>query len=618
MKKKDYVEYFTLNREAEILMSDFYDRIESYQSCVEEKEFNELVHDIREHFHYAIQQKLAGKDTTVADAQVVMETICEFGDLDQVFASLTEGEPDSEVPKGKEMRKASSVYTFRKRLACSNTNRVIAGVCGGLGEYFRIEAVLIRIAFILFLLMGGSSILIYLVLWVIIPREKPLQMATDEETARKMAEAQQPSALMQVFLFLVLLFILYLPLACCGLFAVAKGAFNLLKYSLFESATLFNHFTGLPGALFHGAWLVIGLACLALLIQVFSSIHLKRYPFRRKSIWLFLAAIIVPLMLIGSLYGYYHHCNSSEITVTERLVISPEAGQDRGIISFTPRNQKRYAQRREVEIVGDVNENQIVLVTVKNVSGKDRQQAQNLAEALEVSADFQGNTLTVGETMTRNMSVYRDMNIKYKVMVPPGFSVKVDEDSTDVSVYGLMENVAVGSKRGSINLYKLEGATVQVSNNLGSIQAKEIQCSSLVCDLKMGSFKGEDIRAETYTVTNKNGSVSLRNVTGDGDLEPKMGSVNASGISGNLRASTKMGSVKVDIDRYAEDGRVDCSSKMGQIELHLPPLPVPHLVIDTDVGIGEVENDFKLDRPGAQAPVVHVTTRLGSIAVKKK
>lgn len=618
MKKKDFVEYFALNREAEILMSDYFDRMVSYRTHVEEKEFYELVHDIREHFHYSIQQKLDGQSATVADAQVVMEAICEFGDLNQVFASLTEPGQDSDAQKDKETRKTTPVYTFRKRLARSNTNRILAGVCGGLGEYFRIEAVLIRIAFILLLLMGGSSILLYLVLWVVMPKERPHQMATDEETARKMAEAHQPSSLMQLFLFLVLLVVLYLPLACIGLFSVVKGALNLLKYSLFESATLYNHFTGLPGALFHSAWLVIGLACLALLIQLFSSIHLKRYPFRRKSIWLFLAAIVVPLMLIGGVYGYYHHCNSSQTTITERHVVTPAAGREQGILRFNSQALNRYAQRREVEIIGTENEDQIVMEVVKNVSGKDMVQARNMAAALKVAADFQGNTLTVDETMTRSMSVYREAEIKYKVMVPPGFSVEVDEDYTDVSVRGLVGNIAVNSKRGSVSLDEIAGETVKVSGNLGSIYVRGIQCSSLVCDLKMGSFEGENIRSGTYTVTNKNGSVNLRNVVGNGTLENKMGSVTASGIAGNLQASTKMGSIVVDIDRYVEGGRIDCSSKMGKVELRLPSSPVPHLVIDTDAGIGGVENDFKLDQHGEDAPVIHITTRLGHIAVTKK
>lgn len=51
----------------------------------------------------------------------------------------------------------------------SETNRVIAGVAGGLGEYFNVDPTIIRILFILMTVFGGSGLIIYLVLWLIIP-----------------------------------------------------------------------------------------------------------------------------------------------------------------------------------------------------------------------------------------------------------------------------------------------------------------------------------------------------------------------------------------------------------------------------------------------------------------
>lgn len=58
-----------------------------------------------------------------------------------------------------------------RRLYRSRSNRVIAGVCGGLGEYFDIDPVIIRLAWIVLTILGGSGILIYILAWLIIPRE---------------------------------------------------------------------------------------------------------------------------------------------------------------------------------------------------------------------------------------------------------------------------------------------------------------------------------------------------------------------------------------------------------------------------------------------------------------
>ena len=60
-----------------------------------------------------------------------------------------------------------------KKLVLSNDNKMIVGVCGGLGIYFNIDPTIIRIIFILsFFIFIGASIPIYMVFYIIIPKEK--------------------------------------------------------------------------------------------------------------------------------------------------------------------------------------------------------------------------------------------------------------------------------------------------------------------------------------------------------------------------------------------------------------------------------------------------------------
>lgn len=58
-----------------------------------------------------------------------------------------------------------------KKLYRSRKNRMIAGVCGGLAEYFNVDPTIIRLLWVLFVLGGGSGGLAYLVAWIIIPEE---------------------------------------------------------------------------------------------------------------------------------------------------------------------------------------------------------------------------------------------------------------------------------------------------------------------------------------------------------------------------------------------------------------------------------------------------------------
>jgi phage shock protein C len=58
-----------------------------------------------------------------------------------------------------------------RKLYRSSTNRKLAGVCGGLAQYFNIDATLIRVLFVLLAVLGGSGLVLYLAMWIIVPQQ---------------------------------------------------------------------------------------------------------------------------------------------------------------------------------------------------------------------------------------------------------------------------------------------------------------------------------------------------------------------------------------------------------------------------------------------------------------
>lgn len=57
----------------------------------------------------------------------------------------------------------------KKKLHKSRHNKMIAGICGGIGEYFDIDPTLIRLGWVLFCAMGGSGFVAYIIAAIIIP-----------------------------------------------------------------------------------------------------------------------------------------------------------------------------------------------------------------------------------------------------------------------------------------------------------------------------------------------------------------------------------------------------------------------------------------------------------------
>jgi phage shock protein C len=61
----------------------------------------------------------------------------------------------------------------KRSLRRSRRDRVIAGVCGGLADFFGVSAFWFRLAFLIALLPGGvPGLLIYFLMWIIIPNER--------------------------------------------------------------------------------------------------------------------------------------------------------------------------------------------------------------------------------------------------------------------------------------------------------------------------------------------------------------------------------------------------------------------------------------------------------------
>lgn len=75
-----------------------------------------------------------------------------------------------------------------KKLMRSRTNHKIAGVCGGLGEYFAVDPTLIRLVWLVLVFFAGTGLLAYVIAWIVMP-EEPLG-----EPAKSQAPSGAPEA----------------------------------------------------------------------------------------------------------------------------------------------------------------------------------------------------------------------------------------------------------------------------------------------------------------------------------------------------------------------------------------------------------------------------------------
>ena len=82
------------------------------------------------------------------------------------------------------------------RLIRPRTERMIAGVCGGLGLYFGVDPVIVRLLFVVLALATGLTLILYPILWLIMPEgtavQPPASTSFDPQTGQ--ARAEEPAA----------------------------------------------------------------------------------------------------------------------------------------------------------------------------------------------------------------------------------------------------------------------------------------------------------------------------------------------------------------------------------------------------------------------------------------
>ena len=145
---------------------DAYEILHSYLIAVErqfvnEPDHKEILSDIESRLAELFTETLGNKKDIISK-----------NDVSKVISIMGEPEDfsiENETNNNQSTKRNMSSYQTTKRLYRDPENRVLGGVCGGLGAYFNTDPLLFRILFIAMFFGLGSGLIIYLILWIAIP-----------------------------------------------------------------------------------------------------------------------------------------------------------------------------------------------------------------------------------------------------------------------------------------------------------------------------------------------------------------------------------------------------------------------------------------------------------------
>ncbi len=154
---------YNIDDDAYARLKEYLDHIEAYFS--DDKEREDIISDIEGRLSEIFSEKLnlTRQVITLSDVQ---DAIKIMGDPDVIGGE-----------KSKSENKRSHYGTYeksysRRRLYRDDDNRVFGGVCSGLGYYFDIDPVILRIALVVLFLVGGFGLLLYLIMWLVVPKAR--------------------------------------------------------------------------------------------------------------------------------------------------------------------------------------------------------------------------------------------------------------------------------------------------------------------------------------------------------------------------------------------------------------------------------------------------------------
>lgn len=143
---------------------DAYDELKRYLKNLQlhfadEESSAEILSDIETRLAELFRAKMTGYKQVIT-IDDVREAISVLGTPEDISAM--------EGPSGREKFSSAGYH----RIYRDTDNRLIGGVCAGMGAYWNIDPIILRVIFVALALAGGLGILVYLILWIVLPEAK--------------------------------------------------------------------------------------------------------------------------------------------------------------------------------------------------------------------------------------------------------------------------------------------------------------------------------------------------------------------------------------------------------------------------------------------------------------
>jgi len=454
---------------------DAYEKLNAYLSALHKKfgnneEAKEIIADIENRISELLKERLGNVRQAV-----------EIEDINYVIKIL--GRPDDYITSDEENNKKESSYSYKKKkLYRDPENAVIGGVCAGLGHYFNIDPILLRILFIVLLFIGGSAFLLYLILWIAIPTARTpiqkLEMKGEEvnlsNIEKKYGEDEFEKSKSRNFIEEAGAFIVNILKALIKVFVVFLGGLlifiGILLILVFillvfvpHNSILLSNYSGSFIDLFNlyrmnNSILFSFVTYLLALLPVIAIIYIGlklifKFNINDRPIWLgalilWLASFVVLIvMFFGMLKNTTHESlKTTSIDLSSKqynclyLELQPDNKYDRIIVKSkekTFNKQMYWITNNQVIsqprlIIERTSDSVLRVLIEKTVYGLDENETDKYANGVEYNVSQKDSIVIFDPYFIISKKLWRFQSINVVVKIPDGKKVFISEGLTGI------------------------------------------------------------------------------------------------------------------------------------------------------------------------------------------
>ncbi len=512
---------------------------------------DEIMADIENRIAEQFEELGRGKDSIIAKP-----------DVEKIMAAM--GEPQDFADDSDEAPKQTKTKAHRRgRLYRDTDNQIIAGVASGIAAYFGIDPLWVRLIFVVTLLFGGSGVLIYVILWIIVPAaESPAEklemhgnavtLASIEKTIKEeILDNEKAKAgvekvgggirklgtglgkVIRMFFKIIIRLVgvaltVGFAVACFGILVATIVALRTgnSPYVDFPLRDFFTH-AELYTVIFSGFFtLFIPLAILALIggtLAAFRNIFNKQITIAMIAVWFVAGAILVSTIVNAApRFEQFRQTHPAFKIETRTLDV-----KDFNKLAFANglRVEIKQGPEYKVEVAAVHTDQERIIAEVKD-------------NTLSMRMNYQNNRICI-------FCVHQGPRITVTI---PELSELSTEDGTSISADGITApNLIIRSKNGSrVEINHITASTVQSESSDGSHLILSGTTTDYTVTAKNGArVQARGLIAQNVTATGNDGSwisvhaeSSLKTTTHNGSRIDYEG--NPATIHGNPRQNDEL------------------------------------------------------------------------------